>query len=147
MPSACFNTTSFQNDTAKFTFDMDNKVLGEYVISSKNTPVYCNNMPYSAYFTQLCVTFRNVSWKDNLFSACTNLTTHVMGVEVATFNFGCFNTNKDRSRNTTLADSSSRMNRTKAHLMSNEANIISTGKIADRYVKKNSSEHVAGKQI
>ena len=49
--------------------------------------------------------------------------------------------------NTTLADSSSRMNRTKAHLMSNEANIISTGKIADRYVKKNSSEHVAGKQI
>ena len=51
-------------------------------------------MPFSAYSTQLCVKFDELSWNDTMFTGCADLTTYVMGIEIGSVNLGCFETNK-----------------------------------------------------
>jgi hypothetical protein len=93
-------------------------------------------MPYSAFPTQLCVEFDDLSWNDTMFTGCADLTTYVMGIDIGSVDFGCFNTSKAEIKPVLPAETStSKMSRNRINKIDGN-NRLSFNKDTDKELLK-----------
>ena len=57
----------------------------------RETPPFCFTLPNTGDILEGCFKFQNLTWSNNFYSGCADLSTNFFGIKILTSDFGCYN--------------------------------------------------------